>query len=303
MSLHTIGIVKFGLTAAAAAVKGITNSNFSPGLQRLLLSGSGQIEASHGGIVQVKPELGFSTTAIKTALANLGGADGIAIDSAGATEPFEFWFQKALQGGLKADGANHVKCAATYGMIIPQTLSMPAGDKATLSYRAVFLSSDGTTAPVTITDSVALDAGQAGADEAYVLGPVTINGTALANVSDVQYEFGLNLWEGPANPYLQEIAISSRRPKLTVSTNDGATFADWGLLGETQGATDSVVNLYPVSTGAIPTSTGAITLTVDEGVMEFGSFGGQHGEKAAGPVTITPMYDGTADTVAIAGLT
>lgn len=300
MGLYTIGGIKFGLTGAAAMIKGIENSQLSAGLSKFLLAGSGQVEATTGGIGEVRPSLNFSTTAVKTALNAFGGADGIAI-AAATTDPFEFWLQKSAAGGLRASGANHIKCSATTGIIVPQTLSMPAGRQASLSYLAIFLSSDGTTAPLAIAGTTALDAGQAGADEAFVLGPVSLNGTVLTNVSSVEFDFGLSLFEGVANPYLTEIAINSRRPRFTISTLDGDAFAAWGLY-QSQDVTDSVINLYPVSEGAVPTSSGAVTFTIDQGVMSFDSFGGQHGEKASGTVTIEPSYDGTAATVAIAGL-
>lgn len=298
--MHTIAGIKFGLLTDGAMLKGIENSQFSDGLKTILLSGSGQVEATHGGITEVKPTLNFSTTAIKAALSLLGGADGTAIDNPSTTDPFEFWYQKTALGGLRAEGTNHIKCSATVGIIVPQSINMPAGEQASISYNVIFLSPDGVIAPVAIAGSAALDAGQGGADEAFVLGPVSLNGTVLENVSQVTYEFGLSLYEGVANPYLTDISINNRRPKFNITTNDGDEFAGWGLLGQAQDASDSVISLYPVSEGAVPSSAGAITFTVDQGHMRFSSFGGQHGEKASGSVELVSSFDGTDATVAIA---
>ncbi len=298
--MHTIAAILLGPTATGTLLKGIENSQLSGGLKKILLAGSGQVEAPHGGIVEVKPSLNFSTTAIKTALANFGGADGIAIVP--TTAELAFWYQKAAAGGLRAAGANHIKATATVGIIVPQTLTMPAGSHASISYQAIFLSPDGTTLPLVIAGSQALDANQGGADEAFVLGPVSLNGTVLENVSEVSYDFGLTLFEGVANPYLKDISINSRRPKFNITTHDADEFASWGLLGQAQDDTDSVISLYPVTEGGVPASSGAITFTVDQGHMHYESAGGQHGEKFTGTVQLAPSYDGTAAPVAIGGL-
>lgn len=296
MSLFTISVIKI----AALVIKGIESSQLSPGLTEILLAGSGEVDASHSGISEVKPILSFSTTDIKSALVAFGGQNGTPIVP--TTAEFLFWLQKSDAGGVRTAGANHIKATSTVGIVIPQTLTMPSGGQASISYQAIFLSPDGAALPVIFTGSQALDAGQAGADDAYILGPVVLNGATIENVSEVTYDFGLTLFEGIANPYMTEIAINSRRPKFSITCNDVEETTGWGLLGQAQDATDSIISLYPVSEGAVPTASGALTFTIDQGVMSFDGVGGQHGEKASATIMLTPTFDGVADTVAIGGL-
>lgn len=295
--MYTIGVVKHGLNV----IKGIENSEFSAGLTRLLLSGSGEPEAGFVAIGSVQPELSLSTTAVKTALADLGGANGIAI----ATSNFEFWYQKMVAGGLRGAGSTHIKATVVAGIIIPQTLTLSRVKEATLSYLVVMVSATGDAAPVSIAGGQLIDAQQGAADEAFTLGPVSLNDSPLTDVDEVTIDFGLTLWRnGPAgSAYLTETGILSRRPVITVKTFDGDTFASWGVAGVVQDSIDSVINMYPYTEGGLPTDTGAVTFTVDEGHLGYDSFGGQQGQKASGSVIITPTSDGVAETLAIAGLT
>ena len=294
--LYTISVIKI----ASAVIKGIENHQLSPGLTEILLAGSGEVDATHGGITEVKPILGFSTTDIKAALVAFGGQTGTPIVP--TTAEFLFWLQKSDAGGVRSAGATHIKATSTVGIVVPRTLTMPAGGQASISYEAIFLSPDGAALPVIFTANQTVDAGQAGADDAYVLGPVVLNGQTIENVSEVTYDFGITLFEGIANPYMTEIAINSRRPKFSITCNDIAETTGWSLLGQAQDLTDSVISLYPVSEGAVPTAAGEITFSIDQGAMHSEGIGGQHNEKAISTIMLTPTFDGVADTVAIGGL-
>jgi len=294
---HTISSVKHGTTV----VNGIVNSSFSPGLVELLLNGSGKVETGFVGVVGAVPELSFTTTSIETALkpflTSSNPLNGVAI----AASNFLFFYEKIANTGTRTAGATHVKATVAAGMIVPVTLTVNHYGAATIGYRVICLSADGTTAPIAFAATQALDGSIAVADELWTLGSVAINGTTLDGVTSVSMSFGNNVevTGGDGNPYPEFAAILNRRPSITVATTNLDDFVSWGLLGAAQGATDSVVTLKKVDNdGTI--AAGAITLTVDAGRISYRDISGSDGSRIGASITITPRYDGTNEVIAIA---
>jgi len=302
MDIYTIAAIKH----ASTVIKGIQNQSLNPQVAAILLSGSGEVDAGFAAIGEIRPELGFGTTAIKTALANLGGIDGIPI----AASNFDFWLQKTVTGALRAGATAHIKCTPVAGIVVPGAISMPSGGQASMTYNAVFISADGTASPMAVAASQSLDASQGPADEAWTFGGVSLNGTALAGVDNVSIDFGITLWvtAGDGKVYPIHVCIASRRPVITISTKDIGAFSTWGvsgsnwLEGQVQSDSDSVITLSDMTEGGVRGSS-PITFTVDAGMMFFNAITGQHGERLGGQVTLLPTWDGTADVIAITGLT
>lgn len=295
MEVYTIGSIKHDTTV----IKGIENSSYNNQLSQLLLAGSGHVDASFVGVDKIAPQMNFTTSAIKTALAALGGINGIAI----AASNYLFFLQKTVTGALRAGVTSHIKGTAVAGIVIPDTLRLPDTGHATMAYRVIFISADGSTAPVAFVINASLDAGDGGADEAYKLGAVSINGSPLAGVNEVTINFGLSEWltGGSGLVYPIHVAISSRRPSIEMKSYDIATAVGWGIAGAAQGASDSTIQIDDVTEGSIRGSS-PITFTLDEGMVRFSTIDGQENERASASVIYTPTHDGTAAIMAISGL-
>lgn len=302
MDIYTIAAIKHATTV----IKGIQSQSLNPQVAAILLSGSGEVDAGFSAIGEIRPEMGFGTTAIKTALANLGGINGIAI----AASNMDFWLQKTVAGGLRAGITSHIKCTPVAGIVVPGAISMPSGRQASMTYRAVFISADGTASPIAVVANASLDASQGPADEAWTFGGASLNGSALAGVDDVTLDFGISLWvtASDGKVYPIHVCIANRRPVVTISTRDIGAFQSWGaagsnwLEGQVQSASDSVITLSDMTEGGVRGSS-PITFTVDAGMMFFNTIAGQHGERLGGQVTLLPTWDGTADVIVMSGLT
>ena len=297
LTVHTISSFVHG----SNVINQILSAGFSPNLVQLLEGGSGLVDAGYSGVVGSAPELAFSTSAIKTALADLGGIDGIAIAASNGI----FYFQKTTSGGLRAGATSHVKATIVQGIMVPQSLTIPHQGKATLSYRVVMTSADGAAAPVAFLDSQSLDAGIVTAAELYVLGSVEVNGVTLEGVSQVVINFGVGVWidGGSGLVYPTHCGVSQRRPTIAIQTRDIATSVGWGLLGQAQNNTDSVVTLTGLTNGGSLNGSDQITATIDAGRMHYTDLSGVDGERMAGQITITPTSDGTNAIIALGGLT
>lgn len=278
---------------------GIQSIGITPNLQQMILAAGGSPHPSFVGIGQISPEITFGCHAIKTCLANLGGKDGIAIDT-----NLDLWFQSLIAGGLRAGTLSHTKVTAALGMIIPVSITASQGQPAVINYRVVVVSADGSTAPLSFTASQSLEAGQDINAEVYTLGAVTLNGTALDGVDNWTLDFGNEVWINHANGliYPIEVGIINQAPSFSVGTADAGKFATWELVGLAQDDTDSTVALQDQAAGGVRGSA-PITFAIDDGMAVFDNLSGTQGSRYAGSVTIRPVYDGTAAIIAITGLT
>jgi hypothetical protein len=295
---HTISSVKHGSTV----INGIASAGFSPGLVELALNGSGQIETGFIAALGAAPELAFSTTAVGTALTTIqtgsNPMNGIAITGSN----FLFFYEKIANQGTRTAGSTHVKATVAEGMIIPISIEASHYGAATASYRVIMTSADGTTAPVAFAAAQALDAGIAVASELFTLGPVAVNGTTLDGVSSVSINYGNNaeVTGGDGNPYPEFCAITTRRPAITIATTNLDDFVSWGLIGQAQDASDSVITLQAVTNDGTLTGSGDKTFTIDAGRISYRDINGADGSRIGASITITPRYDGTNEVIVIA---
>jgi len=292
-NVYTIAAVKLNSTLIDA----ITAQSIKPGLAALVLGGSGAIDPTFVGIGEIRPEFTFTTTAIKSALAACG-ISGLALT--GGT----VFFQKTILGGVRGSTLAHVKGTIVAGIAIPVSLRAAQGGAASIEYRIILTSADGTTAPIAFAASQTLETGQGTVPNAYTLGAVTINGTELVGVQSLSIDFGIGVWvsNGSGLVYPTHSAISSRAPVITIQTLDCDQFVTMGLDGAAQGATNSTIVLGDLTEGAV-VGTSPITFTIDEGLFYYEEISGSHGERLGGSVKLIPTFDGTAAIMAISGTT
>ena len=279
-------------------ISGVQDYTISPNQARVLLSGDGAINNTFTAIGRIEPQINFTTTAVKTALLGLGGADGIPID-----ENLDIYMHKT-SSAIEQAADTHIQCRATTGLIIPQTLTIPIGGSgmpATLTYTALLLSSNGVLAPVAFTGSSTLVATlQAGAAEAYVLGSVAINDVAVDVIGDITVNFGLQAQVSAGTLYPTNVSLTKYAPSISIPTSQMDIPTGWGLGGVVQGATDSVISLDDMVNGAVR-GVAPFTMSVTEGGIDFTDITGNDGTKVGTNITIIPTYDGTTSAIAFGG--
>lgn len=283
---------------ASTLIKGIQNSDLNLNMQQILSSGSGAVDPSFVSVGTLQPEAAFDTTAIKAALAGLGGINGVALSSD------VFYFQKMVAGGTRAGATSHTKVTMASGIIIPTRINAAAlPGESTIGYRVVPISADGAAAPLAILASQSLENAQDVVTEVYVLGPVEVNGLALDGVESWTLDFNITLEiiRHSGHIYPTFVGIMTRQPVITIQTSDVDAFVSWDVDGVVQGATDSTVKLLDQVAGGMRGSA-PITLSVDAGMIHFQSIGGRHGQLVKGPAAMTPIRDGTDEIIAISGI-
>ena len=293
MNQYTLSAVKNDATL----IKGIQNHSINPGLAQLISSGSGAVDPTFVSVGQIQPELTFDTLVIKTALAGLGGISGEALAN------YTFFFQKMLDGGLRGGAASHIKVVAAAGIIVPTQIRAAQGGEATIGYRVVPKSADGSASPLAFTGSQSLVGGQDQVDEVYTMGPVEINGAALDGVEDWLLDFGINLNIITADGHIYPtfVGVMNRTLSITIRTFDIEKFQSWGLGGTAQTGTDSTVKLLDQTEGGVR-GTSPITFAIDAGMAHVDSIDGPQGQRIGSSVKITPISDGVSDIIVVSGI-
>ena len=294
MNIYTLGAYKFSSTL----FKGIQDSSINANMQQIIMAASGAVSPSFVGVGRLQPQVSFTSTAVKTILAALG-IDGAAMASD------KMFLQQMLADGTRAGASLHFCATMANGLIIPVSLSAPAlPAPATISCMATPRSADGSASPIALSAITSLEATQDFDTECYVLGAVTLNGTELEGVDTWTLNFGLTpeiVW-GSGHVYPTFTGVMSITPSFTVSTFDIAKFVAWTEIGTPQGATDSTVVLQDQAESGVRGSS-PITFSIDAGMAHFNTVSAGQGGRAVGQVTITPIADGTADIIAVTGLT
>jgi len=298
MSILTDNYTISAFKHSSSLIKGISTSNITPGVQLMIARGSGAVDPSFVGVGQISAEIGFETSAIKTALAGIGGISGAAISND------TFFLHKMVSDGLRGGTSAHIKAVIASGLIVPTRIRAAQGQQAVLGYRAIPRSADGTTSPIAFTAAQSLETGQDAITEIYTMGPVTINATQLEGVSLWELDFGIDVWINiiDGNIYPTGVGVTRRNPIITVTSFDVGKFSTWDLKGIAQGETDSTIVLHDQAAGGVRGSS-PITFTMDAGMAHFSSIPGTDGEPIAGQVIITPVYDGTNAILAVSGIT
>jgi len=293
-SVHTL----YQVIVGADVYDQITTSTLNHNFEEILLSGDGAVDPTFVAVMAQKPVLSFSTTAVKTAL-GYSALSGDSWTAGGAS----FYFRKVTEGGTRPlySAVEHISIVPDEGMIIPRRISASQGQVASIDYDVVIASTDGLI-PLAVTASQTVPVDTA-VGEAYTVGAIAINGTAIKGVQSVTIDFGITelVQAGDGATWPTFVAIMERKPFITFTTPDLDLYPTWTAAGAAQTDTDSTVTLTALTEGAATRGT-PITFTIDESIIRYDTIGGGHGEPQMATCRISPTFDGTAAIIAITGI-
>lgn len=168
--------------------------------------------------------------------------------------------------------------------------SVTEGEAATATVAIDGYSDDGSTEVWTKSDTSALPALSAAAVH-HGIGPVTINGTAIPQVTGIRYTSGLSVTANRVDglPLPTGGVISGLQQSVTIDVSN--VQAAWAALGgkglALNGTTGAVINLlrYTPNSGAM-SATGQIVLTALNGFASIDNNDADHGAIGSGSITI-----------------
>lgn len=285
------------VVVAAGQINQIVDYQPDAGTEVLKHYSDGQSDPNFAAVILQSPRLTFNTTALKRAL-DIAGYSPYAI-AANA----DFWFQRIAQGGIRAGGTTSLRIRGTKGMLVPQQLMCSDKAFARLQMAMAYISTDGTTAPVTASDAQTLPTITA-TDQLFTIGPIMINGTEVEGIKDVTVDFGMDLVveHGSGEAYPTFVGVRTRQPVITFRTTDPTLLASDGYFAA-QGATDSTVYFRKVTKNGTRVANATeehIKIAIDDGIIHVRAPGGGASEDTQmAEVVIEPTWDGTNDTLAL----
>lgn len=272
-----------------------TNRNIQPGTNVVRKSGGGDFRPTWAGVTSIDPKITLETEQIAAVL-DILGMTGAAISSSAL---MTLYSRALANGGTFDSGSSHVKHVINEGLWTPMRLS--AGlDGATLSSE-VTPTYDGSNELVVVSSGQAFG-GESTVSEAFIVGPGSINGTAVNYIQSLEVDFGLimRLTKGSGDIRNTHAAIRKQQPVLTFTTTDTALAATIKVSGLAQGATDSVFYLRKIAENGneVANLTAEhISFTLDDGVIAWMGSSGVDDE--VNTYGFFPSYDGTNAIVAL----
>lgn len=180
------------------AVSTLADSSFNSGMERLLVGAAGNYQAEFVALMRQVARGTISTRKLDALAAPAAAAGNII-------------FRQVTQGGTGNTTYISLAGGATT-LVVPRRVSWAAGGPAALSCEFIFLSSDGSTAPVTV-----------GATAGALTTEADVWSGSGTGISAIEIDFGYNVVIPPdGHLYPINAFTASQRPVIRVTTNADA---------------------------------------------------------------------------------
>jgi hypothetical protein len=238
---YTIHAVKLG----TPVIGGVSSSTFDDGINVQSPDVDGSVEARIAVALEGKPSISLVSEEVARVLA-VTGAKGVDISTLSGGVVLYF---KRLGIVGNASGSSHVTVTIAAGVVVVDSYGGTQGQTAKINFRVVPGNASGTN-PVAIASNAALPTLQA--PEVFTLGPVKLNGTAVAGVQSWNIAMAPQVIQAgdSGHAYPTMVSLENSTPTCEVSTLDLAAFSTLTAAGfVTQGATDTSLFLRAVTNG------------------------------------------------------
>jgi len=281
--------VLYAVDVNGTLIDQIQEQSVNPGLQELIASGDGLVDATYAAAMSADPVITFRTTDIAAAL------DAAGISGRACSSDVYCYFQALAEGGTRQGASSHVKMTVIEGLLVPVSLSVEQDGVASIEMALFIWSADGTTSPVTIATGQSLS-GTPSTSAKWTIGTCKCNNADIPAES-AGIEFGIRVERMRADGLVYPTfgCIMDRRPVVTFATANVTALSTFGLVGAAR-ASSTVLYLRKLAEGATRVADGTeqhISFTVNEGRISVRNVGGSHGEKLMAALQITPTYDGS----------
>lgn len=167
---------------------GVRGTQFDRGRQFYSDGSDGTVHETHHAIIQARSQAEFTTVAMKTMIAALGtsGTTEFPLVALDTTNGLVMYGAKAATTAPGYDSSSvHMTKTCLNGVVVMESVKWSLGNPAEMMLRALFMSTSGSTDPITTGTSAALPT-QAHNTEAFTLSALTINGVAQDTCESVE---------------------------------------------------------------------------------------------------------------------
>ncbi len=282
MALSTLADAVLGSLTLLQITQGTYSSNASVINGRQ--SGSPTIQERIGGFAT--PRWSGVSNDVEAAANTLSMTAGVTVSSGTITVPFN---KRATVAGHLGATTNHFRATGTDGLVVPTSFEARAGNEpATVGVDCHFLSTDGTTDPVTLADDQTL-ASQS-YNEMHGFGSAVLNTNTIVNCIGAKINPGLTVNPDGGNNFLtypQFLPIEDIDPTIELTFASIEDLADFSLAASYTVMTALDVYFRKRSgVGFVATATAAhVKFSFTDGLIVADQI--QASDMAPGAVTVT----------------
>jgi hypothetical protein len=259
---------------------GLSARGFTPNEQVGAIMSDGSVDPTVVNVLRGEPSFAVTSTDLAAVLGVCGfsGTDDVAV----------VLYEMEMDGAAPKSGTGHTLTTLTKAFVYPTSINLPGGAVASASFEGRAWKSDGTIPYAVTTGALPSITAQTAS---YGLGPVSINGTAYSNVSDVTITTGISIVaefsEGLVYP--KRVFVLARQPRVVITLTRPPAIAVPTALSSTGLV---VYARKRTKTSFVADGTAEhVKLTFEEGVV---TPGGQSGNPVSYQLIVTPIKGSNA---------
>jgi len=272
----------FGSGVAIKQCQAVDHSN---NFTLLIGRDSGDVDPAFTGVMEAEP----TTTVTSLDVAGMVGIFGVAGASVSAgtvTIPMT----RRAAGSTFAGTSSHFTMTGANAFGYPTTYSAQQGQDATAAADIMFLSTNGLAAPLSSATGATLSANAY--NVAYTLGPATIDGTEVPEITGITVNPGLTVetrkYSGSVYPTV--CVITQRNPTIELTVADFDEIDTYGPMFVTNDSIDAVAYFRKCADGSTRVADATeehIAFTLSDGITTVESFSGQDTSDGSAVIRIT----------------
>lgn len=275
--------VVYDATLGGVTLKQVRSSAYSTNNVIATDYTSGGVDPDAHYLVQATPQVMFTSGDLDGVIDGFTSNERLAIASGTITVPYNL----RANGGTFASGTAHDTLDGTDALFVIQsyTASQGEADGSSVSIAGYFISTDGETAPVSVSTSQTLSS--AAYNATHKLGPVTVNGSAVSGITRVTVNTGITVEnefvEGDTYPTANY--ITRRAPTIDITGRYMSLFTTLGPIFTTQTACVVKFRKRAVGGTVVSGATSAhLSFTAADGIVSVDQVAASG--NAAGEVTL-----------------
>lgn len=211
----------------ATTLTGVRRKSVDPAIQIALEMMGGATQPSFGGLLQQDPGISFGITDIARMLTVTGVGT---LDIPGSVASVVSYWANMENKKTVTAGAAHDRERILAGMIVPMRINARQGQFAEMDV-SVLPIYDGTNNPIIFDTAQSLPTGVV--SQAFTLGPVSVNGTAVNGGLSMVIDFGFSIERiaGDGDTWPTFVCTYANAPRIELATPNRALLNQLGLSG------------------------------------------------------------------------
>jgi len=270
---------------SGVAIKQCQSVDHSNNISLLIGRDSGDVDPAFTGVMEAEPSTSISSYDV-AGVVGIFGVVGASVSSGTVTLPFS----RRAAGSTFAGTTSHFTVTGANAFGYPTSYTASQGQDASANVDIMFLSTNGLAAPLSSATGATLSANAY--NVAYSLGPATIDGTQVNEITSITVNPGLTVetrkYDGSVYPTV--CVITQRNPTIELTVAKFDEIDTYGPMFVTNDSIDAVAYFRKCvdgSTRVADATAEHIAFTLSDGITTVERFGAQDTSDGSATIRIT----------------